>query len=134
MEQPVIHRAELPIDDRPHGIDLTGEILHTAIRRAGAVDVWYQASPAGMDPMRRSFQVVGTGQPIPAHLGCYINHKGTAVAPDGLLEWHVLESHCQHQNVIDTAQWGDQPGHRTGICEDCHAYLTGDGSGGWIPA
>ncbi|MFC9497719.1 hypothetical protein [Streptomyces sp. NPDC056982] len=123
----VIHRTTLPLDDRPHGIDLTGEILHTAVRRPDAVDVWYQARPDGMEPMRRSFQVVGTGQPIPAHLGFFVTHKGSAVSPDGELVWHVLESHCSHQNVVYTAQ------QTVGQCEDCGVHLTGDGEGDWIP-
>ncbi|MDX3531180.1 hypothetical protein P1P75_33450 [Streptomyces sp. ID05-39B] len=134
MTNAVIHRAELPLDDRPHGIDLTGEILHTAVRRPGAVDVWYQARPAGMDPMRRSFQVVGTGHPIPAHLGFYLHgsHKGTAISPDGLLVWHVLENHCQHQDVTETTEWGQLP-DTSALCLLCRARLKGDGDDGWIP-
>ena len=133
--QAVIHRAELPIDDRPHGIDLTGEILHTAIRRPGVVDVWYQARPAGMEPMRRSFQVVATGQPIPIHFGFYIldGHTGTAITADGQLVWHVLENRCPHTDVIDTTEFRDKPGRGTGICSECHATLRGDGDGGWLP-
>ncbi|QBJ94471.1 hypothetical protein D0Z67_29315 (plasmid) [Streptomyces seoulensis] len=133
--QAIIHRIELPIDDRPHGIDLTGEILHTAIRRPNVVDVWYQARPAGMDPMRRSFQVVGTGQPIPTHLGFYIHagYKGTAITPDGQLVWHVLENWCPHPNIVETTELRDKPGYGTGICECCPVVLRGDGNGGWLP-
>lgn len=130
----VIHRTRLPIDDLPHGIDLTGEILHVAARHLGTVEVWYQARPDGMDPMRRSFQVVGTGQPIPAHLGFYATHKGSAVTPDGQLVWHVLENHCQHQNVADASEVQDPPGHGRGICVDCSIRLRGDGEDGWLPA
>lgn len=128
----VIHPAELPIDDRPHGIDLTGDILHAAVRRHGTVDVWYQArrDPA-VEHMRRSFQIVATGQPTPVHLA---RPHGTAISPDGQLVWHVLENYCQHQNVIDTAELGDRPGRGLGICHDCHATLQGDGDDGWIPA
>lgn len=134
-QQAVIHRAELPLNDRPHGIDLTGEILHVAARRTGAVDVWYQARPDGEEPMRRSFQVVGTGQPIPTHLGLSIvgGHKGTAISPDGQLVWHVLENHCAHEDVIDTAQITDKPGHGSGICERCTVDLRADGHDGWLP-
>lgn len=64
----VIHRTELPIDDRPHGIDLTGDILHAAVRRFGSVDVWYVARQDSQQHMRRSFQIVGTGQPFPPGL------------------------------------------------------------------
>lgn len=134
-QQGVIHRAELPIDDRPHGIDLTGEILHTASRRPGALDVWYQARPAGMDPMRRSFQIVGTGQPIPAHLGLYLHstHAGTAITPDGALVWHVLENHCDHPDVIDVSEMKDSPERVPGICRRCRTHLIGDGQGMWSP-
>jgi hypothetical protein len=129
----VIHRFELPIDDRPHGIDLTGEILHTAVRRPGAVDVWYQARPDGMEPMRRSFQIVGTGQPIPGHLGYYFTHKGTALSPDGQLVWHVLENHCKHQDVLAVRQIEDPPDRVPGICDYCGIQLIGDGQGTWVP-
>ncbi|CAL9667985.1 hypothetical protein SUDANB145_07261 (plasmid) [Streptomyces sp. enrichment culture] len=132
----VIHRFELPIDDRPHGIDLTGELLHVAARRPGAVDVWYQTRPDGMEPMRRSFQIVSTGQPIPAHLGFYLydTHKGTTVTPDGVLVWHVLENRCTHQNVSTVPDRSERPGRDTGLCQGCQVRLRGDGDGGWIPA
>ncbi|MFF1444165.1 hypothetical protein [Streptomyces sp. NPDC058295] len=134
-EKAVIHRYELPIDDRPHGIDLTGDILHAAVRQPGVVDVWYQPRPASMEPMRRSFQIVGTGHPIPTHFGAFLTgvHKATAITPDGQLVWHVLENHCQHQDVTETTEWGQLP-DTSGICLDCRAHLTGDGAGGWIPA
>ncbi|GAA3153470.1 hypothetical protein ACFQ0X_43890 [Streptomyces rectiviolaceus] len=134
-QQAVIHRAELLIDDRPHGVDLTGDILHAAVRRPNVMDVWYQARPDGMEAMRRSFQIVGTGHPIPAHLGLYItsSHKGTAISLDGHLVWHVLENHCTHEGVIDTAQMPDKPGRGPGICERCAVPLRGDGQDGWIP-
>ncbi|MEW2187686.1 hypothetical protein AB0900_30845 [Streptomyces cellulosae] len=129
-QQAVIHRAELPIDDRPHGIDLTGDILHTAVRRPGAVDVWYQARPDGMEPMRRSFQIVGTEQPIPLWLE---RHHGTAITPDGQLVWHVLENHCQHQEVIEAPEFGQHPDRAFGVCQHCPTRLQGDGEGGWLP-
>ena len=129
-QQNIIHRTELPLDDRPHGIDLTGEILHTAIRRTGAVDVWYLARPDSMEPMRRSFQVVGTGQPLPIWLG---RHHGTAITPDDQFVWHVLENHCQHQHVIETTEFGQHPDRGSGLCQHCPAHLLGDGDGGWIP-
>lgn len=128
----VIHSVELPIDDRPHGIDLTGDILHAAVRRPGAVDVWYQAHrDQTIQHARRSFQIVATGQPFPPHLG---RHHATAITTDGSLVWHVLENHCQHPNATTTAELGDPPGRGTGICHDCQVTLRGDGTGGWIPA
>lgn len=130
IDRNVIHRAELPLDDRPHGIDLTGDILHAAVRRPGKVDVWYVARPDGMEPMRRSFQIVGTGQPFPVWLG---RHHHTAITPDGQLVWHVLENHCQHQDVIEVPKMPDPPDRVPGICRDCGVDLIGDGQGEWAP-
>lgn len=126
----VIHRAELPVDDRPHGIDLTGDILHVAARRHGAVDVWYTARPPGMQHMRRSFQIFGTGQPIPVWLG---RHHGTAITPDDQLVWHVLENHCPHPDVTEVPEMKDDPSRAPGICDNCGVHLIGDGNGGWLP-
>ena len=130
-DQPVIHRYELPIDDRPHGIDLTGNILHAAVRRHGYVDIWYFARPASIQPMRRSFQIVGTGQPLPIWLA---THHKTAITPDGQLVWHVLENHCQHQNVIDVSEMKDPPDRPMGLCVDCDSHLRGNREGIWTPA
>lgn len=128
-EQAVIHRVELPLDGRPHGIDLTGEILHVAVRRTWAIDVWYQARPASMEPMRRSFQVFGTGHPIPAHFGPVISHKGTGVNWEADLVWHVLENFCQHQNVLEDSEMQDA--RPRGTCVDCGIAVVADGDGGW---
>ena len=134
-EQAVIHRAELPIDDRPHGLDLTGEILHTAVRRPGAVDVWYQPRPGTMESMRRSFQIVGTGQPIPQHLGFYVvhGHKGTAVSPDGQWVWHVLENFCPHQEYTEIVEMSQLP-NTSALCLRCGIHLKSDGDSPWSPA
>lgn len=134
-QQAVIHRTELPIDDRPHGIDLTGEILHTAVRQHGVVDVWYQPRPAGREPMRRSFQIVATGQPIPTYLGFDVvhSHKGTAVDPDGQFVWHVLESYCPHEDVTETTDWAQRP-NTSALCLLCGIHLTSDGESPWSPA
>jgi hypothetical protein len=129
-QKAVIHRAELPVDDRPHGIDLTGDIIHAAARHEDAVDVWYLARPPEQEPMRRSFQIVGTGQPLPIWLG---RHQGTAITPDGHMVWHVLENHCQHQNVIEVPEMKDPPDRVPGVCRDCTAHLMGDGQGLWTP-
>jgi len=123
----VIHRVELPIDDFPHGIDLVGDILHAAVRRPGKVDVWYKArcNPT-VEHMRRSFQIVATGQPIPIWLS---RHHATAISPDGQLVWHVLENHCPH--AVDTTD----PEQATGSvpCQACRLPMVGDGQGGWVP-
>jgi hypothetical protein len=130
MHQDVIHRAELPIDDRPHGIDLTGDILHAAVRRPGAVDVWYVARQDKHDHMRRSFQIIGTGQLFPPFLN---RHHATAVTPDGEFVWHVVENLCPHQNVIEVPEMQDSPDRVPGICSDCNAHLIGDSEGVWTP-
>ncbi|MEW2393144.1 hypothetical protein AB0933_32765 [Streptomyces venezuelae] len=126
----VIHRAALALDERPHGIDLTGDILHVAVGRSRVVDLWYQPRPDGVQAMRRSFQVVATNQPIPAHLGTVIGHQGTALAPESGQEWHVLENQCPHPpEVIET-----DPESDTTSCGQCGVRLQDDGQGGWIPA
>lgn len=123
----VIHPAELPIDDRPHGIDLTGDILHAAVRRPGAVDVWYLARrDQNIQHARRSFQIVATGQPFPPHLG---RHHATAVTPDGMLVWHVLENHCPHAEKP-----GGQPQQIPGLCPGCRVRITAHPTLGWVPA
>ena len=115
----VIHRAELPIDDRPHGIDLVGDLLHAAVRRPGAVDVWYLARRnPWINHARRSFQIVATGQPLPPHLG---RHHATAISPDGTLVWHVLENICTH-----TSKPGGTPEQVPGVCEGCQVHITSD--------
>jgi hypothetical protein len=126
----VIHRIALPVDDRPHGIDLTGDLLHAAVRQHGAVDVWYQArrDPA-IEHARRSFQVVATGQPIPGHLD---RHHKTAITPDGQLVWHVLENYCPHplpppEELNRLSAVGTE-------CPACKASLGGKPGSGWIPS
>jgi hypothetical protein len=127
----VIHRIELPVDDRPHGIDLTGDLLHAAVRRPGVVDVWYMARrDPHVQPMRRSFQIVATGQPLPIWLA---RHHHTAISPDGQLVWHVLENHCGHQRVLDVSEMKDPPERPIGICDLCNTHLVGDGQGVWTP-
>jgi len=125
----VIHRAELPIDDRPHGIDLTGDILHAAVRRHGAVDVWYQARrDQSLEHMRRSFQIVATGQPWPDFTA---RHHATAISSDGQLVWHVLENYCPHSDVTIQARGNRGEG---GQCNHCGVSLTRTGRERWIPA
>lgn len=124
----VIHRAELPIDDRPHGIDLTGDLLHAAVRRPGSVDVWYYQRPQNTEHMRRSFQIVGTGHPIPTWLS---RHHATALTPDGLLVWHVIENACRHP-LPDPEQMTSSPAVGT-ECPACGVGLSGKLGAGWRP-
>jgi hypothetical protein len=126
MLHDVIHRAELPIDDRPHGIHLTRDILHAAVRRPGHVDVWYYARQDNQQHMRRSFQIVGTGQSIPPLLG---RHHGTAITPDNQFVWHILENHCEHPDVR-TQVPGDYG--QGGECSSCRSFMIYSGSE-WFP-
>ncbi|MCI3279149.1 DUF7352 domain-containing protein [Streptomyces cylindrosporus] len=128
MTTDTIHRAELPIDDRPHGIDLSGDILHAAVRRFGSVDVWYVARRNDQEHMRRSFQIVGTGQPFAA--GLHRHHK-SAVSPDSHLVWHVLENLCPHslpapEDLTDHQVVGTE-------CPACRVGLSGKRGSGWVP-
>jgi hypothetical protein len=126
----VIHRLEIPRDDLPHGIDLTGDLLHAAVRRPDAVDVWYFARRDNTQHMRRSFQIVATGQPLPLWLA---RHHHTAISPDGQLVWHVLENLCPHQRVLDVSEMKDPPDRPQGLCDLCNARLIGNGEGVWTP-
>ena len=123
--QQVIHRFEIPIDDRPHLVDMAGDILHAACRRHGVVDVWAYARPEGMEPMHRTFLVVGTGQSLPIGAA----HAATAITPYGTLVWHVLENHCPHGMVT----FDDDGEKRPEVCPLCGARMTVDGDGRWIP-
>lgn len=125
VAQQVIHRFEIPVDDRPHLVDLTGGILHAACRRHGVVDVWAYARPEGMEPMRRTFLVVGTGHPLPAGT----SHAATAITPYGTLAWHILESHCPHGMMVF-----DDPDERSQTCPVCGTRMTVTSNGQWIPA
>ncbi|MFE4915859.1 hypothetical protein ACFRCX_30610 [Streptomyces sp. NPDC056652] len=126
----VIHCFEIPVDDQFHGIDLSGSILHAAVRRPGVVDVWAYARPDGEQPMRRSFLIVGTGQAHP--IATF--HAATAITADDKLVWHVLENACPHDNVIEAPEIQDPPNRVPGICRHCDLHLIGNGEGDWIPA
>lgn len=80
-----ILRWTVPVDDRPHTFPLSGAILHVASRSVDTVTFWTLAT--GPDTLARTFQVVGTGQPFPSEW----KHRGTALAADGALGWHLME-------------------------------------------
>lgn len=81
-----IYRHEVPVDDRWHPLQLSGEILHVGCRNMHVVEVWARHTD---DPVvTRSFRVYGTGQPLPPD----IQHIGTAIAPGGQLVWHLMET------------------------------------------
>ena len=81
-----IFRYEVPVDDKPHTLELSGAVLHVDCRDASTVEVW--ALETGGPPVERVFRVVGTGHPLPEG---WTRHVGTAIAPGGHLVWHLLE-------------------------------------------
>ncbi len=81
-----IYRYELPVDGDWHTLPLSGDVLHVDCRAPGAVEIW--ALQTGAPGLQRSFQVVGTGQPLPEG---WKWHVGTCLSPDRQLVWHVVE-------------------------------------------
>lgn len=88
-----VHRHVLPADGSWHALDLTGPVLHVDCRRYDEVEVWVLHNE-GEQVAQRTFQVFGTGQPLPAEAGQYV---GSALSPGGPLSsrgqlvWHVFE-------------------------------------------
>jgi len=88
-----IHRYEVPVDDRGHGIALRGRILHVWCRSPEAVEFWAFDDDHTVENWH-SFQVFGTGQPLPGLLGVSgagWRYVGTAITPGGALVWHLCE-------------------------------------------
>lgn len=81
-----IWRYEVPVDDRWHPLQLSGEILHVDCRSVQTVEVWARHTDGPQEI--RSFRVYGTGQSMPDNLA----HVGTALAPGGQLVWHLMET------------------------------------------
>jgi len=81
-----IYRYEIPVDDRWHPLQLSGEVLHVDCRTMHAVEVWARHTDG--PTVTRSFRVYGTGQPLLDGLA-YI---GTAIVPGGQLVWHLMET------------------------------------------
>ena len=82
-----IFRYEVPVDGRPHVLRLSvSPVLHVACRKAEMVELWVM--DCGDPPIERTFQVVGTGHPLPDG---WVGHWGTAITPSGQLVWHLLE-------------------------------------------
>jgi hypothetical protein len=77
-----IYRYEVPVDDRWHGFDLAGLILHVAGRRLDVVEFWALHDPSAAS-VRYEFRVFGTGQPLAG--GAYV---GTVV--HSALVWHLF--------------------------------------------
>jgi hypothetical protein len=81
-----VFRYEVPVDDQQHEIELRGPIVHVAARDHRLVEFW--AIAGDHEPAVRTFQVFGTGGPLP-HSATYI---GTTLAgSQGQLVWHLFE-------------------------------------------
>jgi hypothetical protein len=78
-----VYRYVVPVNDEAHEIELSGPIVHVAARSMGNVEFW--ALVGEQESLVRTFQVFGTGHPLP-HQAKYI---GTALA--GPLVWHLFE-------------------------------------------
>jgi hypothetical protein len=86
-------RYEVPIDDQPHTFHLTYSPHKVAAKRIGAahpgvthrVEFWVEHDDT-LGAVARSFQVFGTGHPIPATARL----RGTAERLDGLV-WHLYQ-------------------------------------------
>lgn len=84
-----IYRYEIPVDDRWHDLELTGEILHVATRHRDIVEIW--AISGTTPPTSRRFRVYGTGQQLPDKPFTW---RGTAFADHGTLVWHLIETNA----------------------------------------
>lgn len=88
-------RYEVEVNDRPQVIALQGPVLHVAglIRGEGwevptthVVEFWAEGDPS-QQREQRTFQVFGTGHPIPEGA---VWRGTTARTPEGLV-WHLYE-------------------------------------------
>ncbi|MFI7468186.1 hypothetical protein [Nonomuraea sp. NPDC049646] len=86
-------RYEVPIDGRPHTFELAYGPHKVAAKRIGAahvgvthrVEFWAEHED-GVAVAERTFQVFGTGQPVPASARLV----GTTERLDGLV-WHLFQ-------------------------------------------
>lgn len=79
-----IHRYAVPVDDQAHDIELSGPIVHVGTKDVRQVDFWALVDVD--EPRVRTFQVFGTGHPIPDEAA----YLGTAVASIHFV-WHLFE-------------------------------------------
>lgn len=77
MSAPAVYRYEVPVDDRWHVLELTGDILHVASRSPEVVEFWALANQD--PPVRHRLRVFGTG-----HLGF---GTGAAACRQRYYEW-----------------------------------------------
>jgi hypothetical protein len=81
-----VYRYVVPVNDAAHDIELTGPIVHVASRDHRLVEFW--AIAGENEPMVRTFQVFGTGGPLPYN-AAYIGT--TLAASQDQLVWHLFE-------------------------------------------
>lgn len=83
-----IYRYEVPVDDTLHSFSLWGDPLAVGCRDTYVVEFWAEYSDNHPNKIRpRTFFTVGTGHEIMYPF----KYWGVAVAPGGLLVWHLLE-------------------------------------------
>ncbi len=84
-----MYRYEIPIDDQSHVIGLTHSPVASSAAPRGshgwAVEFWCEHTE-GAPPSRRTFQVFGTGHPLPEDA----RWVATCVRESGLV-WHLYE-------------------------------------------
>lgn len=81
-----VYRYVVPVNDQAHDIELSGPIVHVAARDHRLVEFW--AISGESEPVVRTFQIFGTGHPLP-HQAAYV---GTTLAgSQGQLVWHLFE-------------------------------------------
>jgi len=81
-----IYRYKVPVDDRFHEFALSGHVLSVGCRDIDTMEFW--ALETDGPTVQRAFTVVGTGHEMPPGT----KHVGTAVAPGGVLVWHLVEA------------------------------------------
>jgi hypothetical protein len=87
MSDRAMYRYVIPVDDQPHGEVLTGEPVAVATTADGrAVEFWAEHDPE-LSKTAWTFQVFGTGQPIPDGA----DWVGTCPRTDLGLVWHLYE-------------------------------------------
>ncbi len=80
-----VYRYVVPVDDQPHDVELHGPLLAVGCRNMHAVEFW-AIWDTSVEPTVHTYRVYGTGQPDVEGA-----HRGTAVAPGGVLVWHLFE-------------------------------------------
>jgi hypothetical protein len=91
-----IYRYEVPVDDEWHEFDLTGDVLHVAARQVDTVEFWSLNEPDQLAETCR-FRVVGTGHLVDPNWV----HRGTAIAPGGMLVWHLMQENPLWRALVD---------------------------------